>query len=140
MRAARELHSATELLLDAVARRYGINRNDLHCLEIIEREGPVTAGALARLSHLSPAAVTKVIDRLAWAGYVIRRPSTDDRRAQVIAISTEHAELRTGIWGPVAGDALAVLGELAPAELGRFTEVLTRLAAVNREHASIRAD
>ncbi|PXY37186.1 MULTISPECIES: MarR family winged helix-turn-helix transcriptional regulator [Prauserella] len=135
IRAARELHSATELLLDAVAARYGINRNDLHCLEILEREGPMNARRLARLAHLSPAAVTKVVDRLARAGYARRRPSSDDRRAQVIETTAEHGELRESVWHPVSDDATAALDGLPPTALRQFTGIARRLAEVTREHA-----
>lgn len=133
--ATRELHSATEALLDVIAARYEINRNDLRCLEILEREGPMSPRRLAALSHLSQAAITKIVDRLAAAGYLSRRPSTDDRRAQVISTSTRHAELRAALWRPIVEDATAVLDTLPDEVLRQLTDVLRGLAETNRNHA-----
>lgn len=135
LRAVRELHTETEALFDAVADRYGLNRNDLRCLELLQREGEMRARRLAVLSHLSPAAVTKVVDRLVAAGYATRRQSADDRRAQIIGVSDRHAELRAAIWDPVREDAAAVLESVGPQELHAVASVVQRLAEVNRTHA-----
>lgn len=134
MQAVRELHAATEALLDAVAVHHDVNRTDLRYLEALEREGPMTAGRLAAVSHLSPAAVTEVVDRLHRAGYVTRRPSTEDRRAQVVATSAEHTDLRTAVRGPVADDAVAALGTRPPAESHRLAEDLRALGELSRVH------
>lgn len=134
--AVRELNSTLEALLDAVAGRYGINRTDLRCLEILEREGVMNARDLARHAGLSPAAVTKVLDRLVGSGYVVRRTDSADRRAQVLSTSDEHAELRASVWRPVE-DAVRRTLEAVPEEtLGEFTELLRRVAALNREQAA----
>lgn len=135
LRATRELHAEAEALLDAVAGRYGLNRNDLRCLEILQREGEMRARRLATLGNLSPAAVTKIVDRLEEAGYVTRRQSSEDRRAQVIGVSGRHAELRAAIWDPVHQDAVAVLGASSARELRSVTALLRRLAEVDRAHA-----
>ena len=135
VQAARELHAATETLLDAVAARCGVNRNDLRCLEILEREGPMTAGRLAAVSQLSPAAVTKVVDRLDARGYVSRRPGADDRRTHVIATSDAHGDMRSALWQPLLDDAArAYAGRPAP-ELHGLAEDLRRLGELNRAHA-----
>ncbi|MBA8952191.1 MarR family winged helix-turn-helix transcriptional regulator [Actinomadura namibiensis] len=135
LRAIRELHTETEALFDAVAERYGLNRNDLRCLELLQREGEMRAQRLAVLSHLSPAAVTKVVDRLVAAGYATRRQSAEDRRAQIIGVSERHADLRAVIWDPVHDDAVAVLESVSPQELHAVASVIHRLAEVNRTHA-----
>lgn len=134
LRATRELHAEMEALLEAVADRYGLNRNDLRCLEILQRHGEMRARRLATLSRLSPAAVTKVVDRLVAAGYATRRQSAEDRRAQIIGVSDRHSELRTAIWDPVREDATAVLDESSADELRGLTSIVRRLAEVNRAH------
>jgi DNA-binding MarR family transcriptional regulator len=52
--------------------KLGINRTDLRCLNIVDNQGPMTAGRLAELSGLTTAAVTTVLDRLERAGYARR--------------------------------------------------------------------
>jgi DNA-binding MarR family transcriptional regulator len=135
LNAIRELHAAHGALLESVAGRYGLNHNDLRCLEILHREGEQPAQRLAMLSNLSPAAITKVVDRLVGAGYAVRRQSTTDRRSQVIRLSDGHAELRAATWERVHADAVAVLDDVPSAELRDFVGLLGRLAEVNRVHA-----
>lgn len=135
LNAIRELHATHGALLESVAGRYGLNHNDLRCLEILHREGELPAQRLATLSNLSPAAITKVTDRLVAAGYVVRRQSTTDRRSQIIRLSDGHAELRTATWERVHADAVAVLDDVPAAELRALVVILGRLAEVNRVHA-----
>ncbi|MFB4315149.1 MarR family winged helix-turn-helix transcriptional regulator [Actinomadura sp. 21ATH] len=135
LRAIRGLHAQTEALLDAIAGRYGLYRTDLRCLEILQREGEMRARRLAELSHLSPAAVTKVVDRLVTAGYATRRQSTQDRRAQIIGVSARHSAFRAAIWDPVQADAVAVLEAASAQELRTVITLVHRLTEVNRAHA-----
>jgi DNA-binding MarR family transcriptional regulator len=95
----------------------------------------MNARRLAELSHLSPTAVTKVLDRLDAGDYVIRRPSAEDRRAQVIGTSTGHSTLRADLWRPVVDEATAVLASLSSRDVHLLTTVLRRLAEVNRDQA-----
>lgn len=135
--ASRQLHSSTEELLDAAAARYGINRNDLRCLEILEREGPMQPGRLAQASGLSPAAITKVLDRLEQAGYITRSDTGSDRRARQVRTSRRHARQRHDLWQPVVDTATAALAHLDHRELETVTAALTALAEANRRSAQL---
>ncbi|NEE01634.1 MarR family winged helix-turn-helix transcriptional regulator [Phytoactinopolyspora halotolerans] len=130
----RALHASHDALLEKVAQRYGIGRNDLRCLEILQRHGEMRPQQLAVLSGLSPAAITKVADRLIRAGFVTRSPSPTDRRGQVIGISDGHRELRAEIWDRIHADAVTVLASLGADDAGRLADVLERLIEVNRSH------
>lgn len=132
---SRQLHSATEELLDAAAERYGINRNDLRCLEILEREGPTQPAKLAEASGLSRAAITKVLDRLERAGYITRSGDRDDRRTHQVRTSAHQARQRHEIWEPVLAAARAALNDHDVAELQMLAAALSRLADANRESA-----
>src|SRR4051812_50191395 len=56
------------------AQRLGVNETDLHCLNIIQNSGGVTAGRLAREAGLTTGAVTGGIDRLQRGGVAPRGP------------------------------------------------------------------
>jgi DNA-binding MarR family transcriptional regulator len=135
--AARLLHAATEELFDAAAERYGVNRNDLRCLEILEREGPMRPGRLAEAGGLSPAAVTKVLDRLEQAGYVTRSDEGADRRTRLVRTSDRHARMRRDTWRPVADAAADALAHLSDRQLADLTAVLAGLAEANRRSARL---
>ncbi|HWH92266.1 MAG TPA: MarR family transcriptional regulator [Baekduia sp.] len=91
------------------AQRLGINLTDLHCLNVIERRGSITAGELAADAGLTSGAITGVIDRLERAGYARRERHPDDRRRIGVAVTPAFYAAATGIWGPVKQDWDAAL-------------------------------
>lgn len=92
-------------------------------------------GRLATASGLSPAAITKVLDRLERAGYTTRSGDAGDRRARQVHTSDHHRRRREDIWSPVVEAATAALAERSPEELETLAVVLARLAAANRDSA-----
>lgn len=134
--AFRALHTAVERFVDAAAARYGINRNDQRCLELLDRAGPMTAGELSDAAGLSPAAVTKVVDRLTAAGYVERTRTAQDRRRVIIATTAAEQRLAGEVFGPLVRDGMALLGELDDDTLQTLHGLLTRAADLNRAHAA----
>jgi DNA-binding MarR family transcriptional regulator len=65
---------------ERVAKKLKLNRGDLRWLDLLGREGPMTAGQLSDGSGLTTGAVTFLLDRLEEAGMVRRRRDADDRR------------------------------------------------------------
>jgi DNA-binding MarR family transcriptional regulator len=104
------------------AERLGINKTDLHCLNIIENSGPLTAGELAVQSGLTNGAITGVLDRLERAGFARRVLDPADRRRVKVEVTPAFCKRVERIWGPMAGDWQATLAK-------RFTrEELERMA------------
>jgi DNA-binding MarR family transcriptional regulator len=68
----------------------GVNATDLQCIQLLQH-GPLTAGELARLTGLTTASMTGMIDRLEKAGYVARVRDTTDRRRVVVELQTDQA-------------------------------------------------
>ena len=85
--AVRSEQVANEIVDDHVAQFLGINRTDGRCLDIVERHGRMTAGALAVEASLTTGAVTAVVDRLEAAGYLQRVRDTADRRKVFIELT-----------------------------------------------------
>jgi DNA-binding MarR family transcriptional regulator len=65
---------------ERVAKRFKLSRGDMRWLDLLGREGPMTAGQLAEGSGLTSGAVTFLLDRLEEAGMVQRRRDDEDRR------------------------------------------------------------
>jgi DNA-binding MarR family transcriptional regulator len=117
------------------AERLGVNRTDLHCLNIIENSSGVTAGELAAQAGLTTGAVTGVIDRLEGVGYARRMPDSADRRRVKIEVTPEFYRRAEGIWGPMAADWQSTLaGRFSVAELERITEFLRATNEVAARH------
>lgn len=91
----------------------GLNRTDGRCLDILDREGRMTAGRLATVAGLTTGAVTGVLDRLEAAGYVRRERDAIDRR-RVLVEPTEKAR-RVGV------EFYGELGVNAANDLRRYT-------------------
>ena len=120
----RASQSAVDQMDDAACRALGINRTDGRCLDVIDREGPLTAGRLAEASGLTTAAVTAVLDRLERTGYARRVGDPGDRRRVLVEMTPLARERAAEIWGP--------LGDFR-SELGRYTgEQLELLLAFHR--------
>jgi DNA-binding MarR family transcriptional regulator len=117
------------------AEALGVNLTDLHCLNIVENSGGITAGALAAEAGLTTGAVTGVVDRLERAGYARRAPDPADRRRVKVEVTDRFYGRAREIWAPVAADWQAVLARrFAVAELDLITEFLRVSNEVTRRH------
>jgi DNA-binding transcriptional ArsR family regulator len=84
--AVRRAGSVMQLLGAASAERIGINVTDLNCLNILALSGHMTAGELARVTGLTTASITGVLDRLEEAGFVRRERDPHDRRRVIVRL------------------------------------------------------
>jgi DNA-binding MarR family transcriptional regulator len=117
------------------AERLGVNETDLHCLNIIEASGGLTAGELAAQSGLTNGAITGVLDRLERAGFAQRISDPDDRRRVHVEVTAEFYKRAERIWGPMAEDWQATLGKrFTKEELERMTDLLRVTAEIGRRH------
>jgi DNA-binding MarR family transcriptional regulator len=117
------------------AERLGINRTDLHCLNIIENSGGLTAGQLATEAGLTTGAVTGVIDRLERVGFARRVPDPEDRRRVNLEVTPKFYARAERIWGPLKADWESRLGErFTAAELQRAIDFLQATSELSREH------
>jgi DNA-binding MarR family transcriptional regulator len=65
-----------------------------HVLHLLEPGRPLPMGRLASLLGCHASNVTGLVDRLEGRGVVERRPSPDDRRIKVLALTPEGSRLR----------------------------------------------
>ena len=71
---------------NAAAARLGINDTDLRCIQLLAEHGPLTAGELARMTGLTTASITGLVDRLERAGLAHRTHDPSDRRRVVVEL------------------------------------------------------
>ena len=84
--------NATDRFDEAVADAMGLNRTDMRINDVLDREGPVTAGRLAEATGLTSGAITTAIDRLERAGVARRLPDPSDRRRVLVELTPEAQE------------------------------------------------
>jgi DNA-binding MarR family transcriptional regulator len=61
----------------------------MRCLDVLQREGPVTAGHLAEMTGLTTGAMTVALDRLERSGYARRIRDGADRRRVLVELTPE---------------------------------------------------
>jgi len=96
----RRSQGATDRFDQAVADALGLNRTDMRCLDVIDREGPVPAGRLAEVTGLTTGAITTALDRLERAGYARRVRDGDDRRRVLVELTPQTRAKAHSFYGP----------------------------------------
>jgi DNA-binding MarR family transcriptional regulator len=118
---------------ELVANALGINRTDLRCLDVLDQEGPATAGRLAELMGLTTGATTALIDRLEQAGFVQRTRDPDDRR-RVYVEMTQAAQRRAWpFYEPLFRLSADLYGRYTAAELELVLDFLETGAELSRQ-------
>jgi DNA-binding MarR family transcriptional regulator len=130
--AVRAAQTANQMLDDAIAQYLGVHGTAYRCLDILDQEGPMTAGRLAERARLSPGATTTIVDRLEEKGYARRTRDTADRRRVLVEITPELHKRSEELYGPPerAGDALAMYTD---EQLGFLTEFMRGNVAFQEE-------
>ena len=120
----------TEAVLDAafeqVLKPHGIGATQYNVLRILRGAGPVGLcrnEIRDRLLTRMPD-VTRLLDRMAKAGLVIRGRSTEDRRLVSTRLTGRGSDLVARLDGPVAAEHQRRLGHLTTSQLRTLIELL----------------
>jgi DNA-binding MarR family transcriptional regulator len=125
-RAAAAFGDAADVVDEAAAATFGVNRTDLRILGLVHTAGAMSATALAGAAKLSPAATTTAIHRLGAAGYLTRTVDDSDRRRAVVALTPDAEKLLDRVYGPVERAGHRILAAYSPEELALITGFLRR--------------
>jgi len=131
---ARVNEAANDAFDEVACQKLGVNRTDMRCLNIVDNQGPVTAGRLAELSGLTTAAVTAVLDRLERAGYARRVRDEKDRRQVIVELTPLLRERAERIWGPIGKEAMTDLTRMSVDELKGVIEFFRTGTDLNERH------
>ena len=124
-RAIREASAQGALLSSAVAAHLCITQNDIECLDLINLNGPMTAGKLAETTGLTTGAITGIVDRLAKAGFVRREADPADRRRVIVRVREGSGARIKPLYDSLQrriGEVLAGYSDKEIALLARFYE------------------
>lgn len=104
----------------------GLQPFGLKLLRIVERLGPIHAGAAAEMLAVDRTAISRQSRQLEELGLVTTRSDPEDRRARFLEL-TEEGRSRLGRVGPTGFSSLQrVLGEWEDDDLHRFAGYLAR--------------
>jgi DNA-binding MarR family transcriptional regulator len=119
---------------DAAAAYFGVNRTAMRCMDVLEREGQLSAGDIARQTGLTSGAVTALLDRLERAGYVSRLRDPADRRRILVQLTELAMQQAAEIYGPFA-DVLSEFDTYSDADLRLIISYLRRGSDLLLKHA-----
>jgi DNA-binding MarR family transcriptional regulator len=129
-------YAAYTLFNQAMADHLDLHPTDLQCVALLDLEsGPVSTGEIARLTGLTPGSATRLVDRLAKTGLVVRQADQKDRRRALVELApAAHARIAAA-WdapGQAFGKALETYTD---SELGIIADYLRRATEVGRAQA-----
>ena len=117
-----------------IADRLNISVTDLESLEVLAREGRMTAGRLAQLMGLTTGAITGLVDRLVHAGYVTRSADPDDRRKVLIELNMKEVSRAVfPLYAGLSRSVRAYLGTLTVEQLKIIVQFLGAAVALSEK-------
>ena len=128
----RASQTANQTLDHALAAYLGIDPTAFRCLDILDQEGPMTAGRLAERARLSPSAMTALLDRLEAKGFARRTRDAEDRRRVLVEVVPEVRERAVELYGTPEEGARA-LGGYTDEQLEFLIEFLRGTVAYQEE-------
>ena len=130
----RDLGNQLTLLNHHVGSRLEIKDVDFDCLEVINRHGPLSPSALARLAGLHPATMTGVLDRLERGGWIIRDrdPQAADRRAVTVRATRDRVGEVFHLYAGMNASMDQICDRYDDAELRVLADFLERTTRAGR--------
>ncbi|MFI6043288.1 MarR family transcriptional regulator [Nocardia sp. NPDC051321] len=116
----------------ASARAVDLGATDLYALNILELTGPMTPGELGTRSGLTTGPTTRLIDRLADAGYVRRVPVPGDRRKVLVELVGTSAEFDE-MLAPARHRIGEIIGSYTPEQREVLFDYFIRAADAYRD-------
>ena len=127
---------ATDRYDQAVADAAGLNRTDMRCLDVLGREGPVTAGRLAEATGLTSGAMTTALDRLERAGFARRTRDSTDRRRVLVEMTPEAQGQAVRFYAPHIAHSERLYQRYDEQQLELLLEFVREGRELNELHAA----
>ncbi len=134
--ANRAYQRAVDEMDEAATSHVGVNRSDGRGLDVLEERGPLTASELAAACHLSPGAITALVDRLERAGFVRRVRDDEDRRRVLVELTAAARQAVWELYAPLGEGGTPWLAGHTAAELRTIRDFLRFGADLNLEQAA----
>ena len=132
----RRSQNATDRFDQAVADALGMNRTDMRCIDVLQREGPVPAGRLAEATGLTTGAMTTALDRLERAGYARRTRDAADRRRVVVELTPKVFDDIMGFYTEHVAQSERLYKRYSEQQLELLLEFVRQGREFNELHAA----
>jgi DNA-binding MarR family transcriptional regulator len=106
---------------------WNITPGQSRALNILLRDGTMRPSELSEHLRIAPRSTTEVVDGLQERGLVQRRPDPGDRRATLIALTDQGAEVGRAIQAARDADAERFFSSLSAADRADLARILRLL-------------
>lgn len=130
--ALRDVAALSRALEGRLGAALGVNPTDLHVMEFLIGDGPLSPSEIARRLDISTAASTMAVDRLVALGHVEKRAHDTDRRRVVVVPASESVHRAVGHLMPMIQGVSAVIDDLDATERQVIERFLDRVNEVYR--------
>ncbi|MFB7141059.1 MarR family winged helix-turn-helix transcriptional regulator [Gottfriedia sp. NPDC056225] len=113
----RKFSTSLVLFNEGLASKLHLNATDLRCRELLYHTGPITAGKLSQLTHLTTGAITGVIDRLEKVNLVERIQDPNDRRRVIIHPVYDRDDELADLFKPLSDSLSNIFNQYDDKEL-----------------------
>ncbi len=131
--AGRESSTATVMFHATIAATQGLSATETKALDVLDREGPLTAGEIAGRTGLAPPSVTGLIDRLERKGFARRVADPVDRRRVRVERSAEGFAALAPLFADFGARIDALYAEFTDEQLQTILRFMTEIARRQRE-------
>ena len=135
--AQRISQNAADMMDEAVHALMGVNRTDGRCIDIVHRQGRITAGDLAREAGLTSGAMTALLDRMERAGYLQRVRDTRDRRKVYVEPTAKVNALAEAIYGQIGRVGRDSMAKMPVLQMELITRYLRTGTYLNTELSAL---
>jgi DNA-binding MarR family transcriptional regulator len=116
-----------------LAATQGLSATETKALDVLDREGPLTAGDLALRTGLAPASVTGLVDRLERKGLARRVADPADRRRVRVERSPEGLAALAPLFADFGAQVEALYREFTDEQLQTILRFTTEIARRQRD-------
>ncbi|MBI2521787.1 MAG: MarR family transcriptional regulator [Bdellovibrio sp.] len=99
----------------------------LGTLLVLWRDGDLKVVDLGRRAGLEPSTMTGLLDRMEQSALISRHPDPDDRRAQIIQLTSTGQKMRPKIMKILQKTLDQILGDVSAMELETSKRVMRRI-------------
>ena len=114
----------------------GVAPSQLQLLQLIEQRQSASLKTLASDMHLTPGAITQLVEGLVRAGYVTRTESSEDRRISVVALTPAGSQTCKLLEGKKQALLAKVVADMDDNELKVFLKVQQKMLAHLEENCA----
>ena len=127
--------TATDIVDEAVAGAFAVNRTDVRLIQALQLAGQLTAGELASRVGLSPSATTTAVGRLVAAGHATRTRNNRDRRQILVSLTPRALAIGDQAFGVMVQAGRGMLRRYTREQLLVIQDFMQRARQVEITHA-----